>query len=170
MPCSVVRNTLFWCSGSWNLTKTQVAKLRGVQQKMMRKMLGLRVLPHEEKADYMIRVNRKINHLRQLHEIPRWDKVYYRSVYSWAGHVARISQYDPARATFRVLRFKCWKWIQDIAAANGGSQLHGRRLRTWRWERHLYQYYPSSDWQVAVQDKENWNSNLDDMAQWRCNS
>ena len=36
---TLVASTLFWCSGSWNLTLKQMSKLLGIQQKMLQKMI-----------------------------------------------------------------------------------------------------------------------------------
>ena len=42
---TLVQTALCWCWSSWNLTVTQLSKIRGVQQSVMRKMLCL----HREK-------------------------------------------------------------------------------------------------------------------------
>ena len=166
---SLVSHSLFWCSGSWNLTRRQESRLRAVQHKMMMKMLGLRCLAGESKGEYMARVGRKLKHLRTVHGIRLWHKVYLKSVYSWAGHVARMGSYQESRLTHRILKFKKFQWIQSVAADNGGSQLHGRKLRTWRWERPLYKQFADRQWEEEAQDKQSWTSRLDKMVEWWCN-
>ena len=165
---TLVASSLFWCSGSWNLTRGQESKLRGLQQNMLRKMLGWRPFSSESKSDYMERLCRRLKHLKNIHGIRSWDKTYLRSVFAWAGHVARIPQYDSSRITHKTMIFKNWGWIKSVAANNDGNQLHGRKLRTWRWERPMTKYYSRSPWEEAAQDKDFWTSKLDDMVQWWC--
>ena len=40
----LVGHSLFWCSGSWNLTARQVSKVRGLQQDILHKMVRLKRL------------------------------------------------------------------------------------------------------------------------------
>ena len=164
----IVAHSLFWCSGSWNLTVTQATKLRVVQSQMLRKMLNFRPQPNETKVDFMIRTNSKIKHLKGLHHIIDWDKMYHRSVFIWAGHVARMAQYAPERETYQALKYRNWSWIQQVTANNSGSQLHGYHLRIWRWEYPLYKFFSESDWMEVAQDKIVWMSQLDAFMDWRC--
>ena len=143
-------------------------KLRGLQHQMLRKMIGVRPRSDESKQDFMVRVNSRLKHLKVVHEIVPWDRVYHNSVFSWAGHLARMKQYCPDRETHKVLMHKCWAWIQKIAEDNAGSQLHGRRLRIWRWERPLYKFFSDSSWMAEAQDKSSWTSQLESMVEWRC--
>ena len=39
----IMRTVLFWGGGNWNLTKVQVSRLRGVQQRLLRRILRFRV-------------------------------------------------------------------------------------------------------------------------------
>eukprot|EP00973_Karenia_brevis_P092875 12414490-Karenia_brevis.AAC.1 len=87
---TLVHHALFWCCGSWNLTVSQCSKLRGEQQSMMRKMLCMKRTASETLEDYMIKTNRKIKHLKEIHNIRDWDWSYHRSVFAWAGHIARL--------------------------------------------------------------------------------
>ena len=82
---------------------------------------------------------------------------------SWAGHTSRMTDYDSDRLTCRVLHFRNWSWIQNVASANRGNQLHGKRLRIWRWERPLYKFFKDRDWELAAQDKSEWDALLDDF-------
>ena len=136
---------------------------------MLIKIVGLRSLPGETKTDYMIRACRKIRHLKGFHGVADWDAIYFRTIFAWAGHVARMRQYAATRLTYKVLQFKSWLWISAVANDNEGGQLHGRKLRTWRWERTLYKYFTDRDWQDVAQDKAFWISQLDVLVQWRRN-
>ena len=166
----LVSTSLFWCSGSWNLTARQCTKLRGIQQQMLQRMLGSRPCSEETKEEFMIRTNSKLKEIKQRHGVKGWDAVYHGSVFQWAGHVARIPQYDPSRLTHKVLHHRCWDEIQEIANRNGGNQMHGKRVRIWRWERPLYKYFGDASWERAAQDKIEWSSKLESMIFWRCKS
>ena len=101
-----------------------------------------------------------------------FDARYHRLVFKWAGHVQRIGLHDEDRLTFQMLRFKSWSWIQGVAAAHGGAQLHGRRLHVWRWERPLYKFFATQGctWESAAEDKTRWTDLLDTMVAWRCSN
>jgi hypothetical protein len=165
---SLVSTSLFWCAGSWNLTAKQASKLRGVQQDMLQKMVRLSRRPGKETDDYMYRLRLKIKRLKDTHSFIDWDRRAYSSMFSWAGHVARIGQYDAGRITYRILQHKSWEWIQTVARANNGNQTHGRRLKVWRWEAPMYKFFKKVSWQEVAQNKESWNQQLESMIDWRC--
>ena len=162
----VIHPTLFWCAGSWNLTQVQLGKLRGTQQRMIRKMLGVRRRETETLGDYMHRTAGTINHLMQKHKVERWDAHYHRLQFSWGGQVARMAARCPERLTYQVLKHKDISWIHKMSAQYGGNQQHCRKLHTWRWERCFMKYSPT--WQQDALDKSKWLSSLNDMVAWRC--
>ena len=161
----VVSPALFWCAGSWNLRKDQLGKLRGMQYSCVRKMLSLSRETSESLADFMSRSNGIIRNLLNHHKVERWDLSSHRHVFSLAGWIARLRLHDPSRLTLHVLKYKDWSYLCQIAAENHGSQLHGRRLRIWRWERPLYTYDP--DWQALAQDQTRGHAMITDMVVWR---
>lgn len=158
---------LFWCAGSWNPTKAQLQTLRGVQQSMVRKMLGRRRQVGESLEECMRKINSQIRNLFIRHGVERWDAKYYGLYFTWAGDVARISINDPERLTYQALVHKDIAWIHKIADQFHGNQLHGRKLHTWRWERLLIKY--DSNWKSKALDKQSWSRSLNDMIVWRCN-
>ena len=139
----LVGPALFWCAGSWNLTKKSEGLLRETQRSMIRKMLRFSKKEGETAEDFMTRTNSTIKHIREHCQVERWDIYYYRCIYRWAGHMARIGKYEESRLTFRILKYKNWAWIKKIADQNNGRQLHCRILRIWRWERSLYKWDPN---------------------------
>ena len=151
---TLVMQSLFWCSGSWNLTRKQLAKLRDLQLRMLAKMIRIKPMATESVEEFMQRRNSVLKALRLRYGLRRWDQQYFRNLYTWAGHISRMGIYGPQRSTYRVLRFKCWEWIQNIAEKNAGNQLHCRKVRVWRWERHLYER--DRYWMHAAQDKDVW--------------
>ena len=166
---SLVSRSLFWCSGTWVLTRKECESLRGLQSKMERKMLRQKKEPEDTAGVFVHRANKRLRLFSSEHGRLSWSVRYHKSVFSLAGHFARFPQYDVDRLTHCVLRYTDWAYIQQIAVQNSGRQLHCRRLRTWRWERQMYKYFPSSPsaWLEAAQDKKLWASSLDSMALWR---
>ena len=83
-----------------------------------------------------------------------------REVFKWAGWVARLNVFDPSRITLHVLLHKNWDWLRVIADQFNGRQLHGRRLKVWRWEALVYKFFdenfPGTSWIQAAQDKSEW--------------
>ena len=114
-----VCSCLLWCSGSWNLTKLQVSKVKAVQLKMLHKMLAPRRAEGEAIDEFMQRVNSKLKRLKEANGFMDFDRLYYRSLYKWAGHVARMAQYDQDRPTLRILKHKSWDWIQNMKRQYG---------------------------------------------------
>ena len=163
----LVATSLFWCSGSWNLTCKQISQLRDLQQAMLQKMFVIRRRPLEPMCDFMRRWRSKIKQLKIRHSID-WERHYHRSVFKRGGHVARIVQYHPTRVTYRALKHKDWESIQVTALQNSGDQLHGRKVHVWRWERPLYKNFGDDSWQQAAQHKLSWTSCLEEMVHWRC--
>ena len=135
---------------------------------MLQKMVTLKRRAGEEADDYMHRLRHKILHLKVRHSFIAWDRRAYSIMFSWAGHVARIGRYDADRLTYRILQHKSWEWIQTVARTNGGNQLHGRRLKVWRWEAPMYKFFKKASWQEVAQNKESWNEQLEKMIDWKC--
>ena len=102
----LVSSSLFWCAGSWNLTHTQQTKLRGVQQSMIRKMLGLRCRSHESLEEFCIRYARSVKHVLRENGQEAWDAKYFRLYFVWAGRVQRLALTDPLRLTYQALNLK----------------------------------------------------------------
>ncbi|CAK0873857.1 unnamed protein product [Prorocentrum cordatum] len=146
---SLVSTSLFWCCGSWNLTAQQRSEIRGVQQAMLRRMMPLRRWPSETLSNFMHRLGLRVQTVKKTNGFQNWDSIYLQRMFSWAGHVARLRDYDPDRITFLVLQYRNFKWIRDRARRNGGNQMHGRKVRVWRWEHSVDSFFKGSEWQPA---------------------
>ena len=148
MLAKAINPSMFWCAGSWNLRASQLPTIREVQRKMVRKMLRFKKAEEENIEDFMHRTNRTITNLMTNHRVKLFDALSHRAVFRWAGYLARTSFLFPSRWTTIVFKHKDWAWIQVVARENHGSQLHGRHLKTWRWERPLYRYF-GEGWQTT---------------------
>eukprot|EP00974_Lingulodinium_polyedra_P087182 8452539-Lingulodinium_polyedra.AAC.1 len=165
----LVHNSLFWCSGSWNLDNKQLDNLRGLHRKMLRRMIGIKRPAEMTVEDYMIKTNGSINNIMNRHGIVNLDVVALRNHFGWAGHVSRLSSEFPDRLVGKVLKWRDSEWLNTIEEQNNGRQLHCRILRTWRWERPLVRYSTSvgaGSWHDLAVDRRKWVSNLDNMASW----
>ena len=149
------------------MTGRQISKIRGVEHKMLQRMIGCRRRLDEAFDDFMQRWNAKIRDAKLLHGFLDSDRHYWRSVFSWGGHVARLAQYDCQRSTHRVLNHKSWEWVQRAASANRGNQCHCREVRVFRWERVFYLHFKRHSWQLEAQDKYIWTKHIDAMVEKR---
>ena len=160
-----VHPAFLWCVGSLNLRGDQLPKVREVQRRMIRKMLHCQRQEQEDLEHFMERTNGIIKNIMARHGVISWDVLLHRSCFRWAGQLIDISRREPGRLTSRVFQHKDWKYIKTIAAGNHGRQLHGRRLRTWRWERQFYKYF-GDDWQEEFTDKEQWREIESEFMYW----
>ena len=150
-----VASTLLWGASSWNVTKRQRSLLRGTQQRMMRKMLGIRSGPLEPMADYCSRVHRRISGLLETHHLEKWDEHQQHGYYNFMGHLARMGLRDAQRVTYKVFRFKDLRYIAAVQS-EFGHQTHGRRLHVWRLEWPLYKH--NRDWLRRAHSASEWNA------------
>ena len=152
---ALVASTLLWGASSWNVTKRQRSLLRGTQQRMISKMLGIRRSSLELLEDYCSRVKRCISGLLQTHHLQRWDEQQMRVYYDFMGFLARMRQRDAQRLTYQVLRYKDLNYIAALQA-EFGHQTHCRRLHVWRLEWPLFKY--DHNWQCKAQSMSEWNA------------
>jgi hypothetical protein len=134
---------------------------------MVRKMMFFKKREEESLEDFFERTNGSIKRILSLHRFRTWDQTAHFEVHKWAGCLARIVLTDPHRYSYCVFAYKDWNWIQNtIARQNRGRQLHGRYLRTWRWERPLYNFY-GQNWQDRALDKDLWSTDANSFIEYR---
>ena len=139
---------------------------------MVRKMLGLKRWPGELRDSFFSRTNRRVRMALSSAKIDKWDAQYFRAVFKLAGFLQRAGNNDPNRLSYQVMRYKDWAWLQKIMAAHKGSQLHCRKLRTWRWETQLRKLFENTGepWTTVAADSRRWNSMLNDLVRRSCNA
>ena len=90
-----------------------------------------------------------------------WDILARREVFKWAGWAARLVGVDPSRITLHVLLHKNWEWLLVMSEQFNGQQLHGPRVKVWRWEALVYSVFGEilfgAPWIQAAQDKSEWS-------------
>ena len=93
---ATVNATLFWCAGSWNLTREQNERLRVCQMRHIRRMLRLRRGAGECMGDFLHRANgilrAKLDALG--FDFETWDIQATQLRFDWGGHVARLKILD----------------------------------------------------------------------------
>ena len=95
-----------------------------------------------------------------------FDVMAHRAVFRWAGKLVQIQGFDSDRLSSEVFCCKDWHWIQSIAIHHHGRPLHGRKLRTWRWEKPLYKCF-GDNWQALAEHPAEWSAREADFLQWR---
>ena len=78
------------------------------------------------------------------HNIIDWVVLALGHHFGWGGHVSRLLCDQPQRITGKIMTFRDRQWLDLVEKQNHGRQLHGRVLRTWKWERPLVQYAAST--------------------------
>ena len=160
-----VYKTVLWCAGSWNPTRKDFEKLNGALRQMFAIMVGVRMQPGETPAEFKLRRNKKLKILRGEVGLRPWS--YEASImhYTWMGHVARISSYDPLRWTHRVLSFKDMSYIHRRQVASGGNQCHGRNIHVWRLETRVVKMR-GRNWREDATDRQSWQTLLENWVAW----
>ena len=82
---SCVLSSMYWCAGSWILTRTQCTHLRAVQDHMLRKMIYVPRSPEESTESHMTRWSRLLRNCRTMRKIMHGDETYF--AYCTAGHM-----------------------------------------------------------------------------------
>ena len=100
LPTSCVASSMFWCAGSWILTRTQCAHLRAVQDRMLRKMIYVPRLPDESAETHMTRWARLLRNCRAKHKLQHGNEIYFACNFSWCGHIARITRSEKGNKQF----------------------------------------------------------------------
>ena len=152
---------MFWCAGSWNLTKAHSKHLDGIQRKMIFKMLRPRKKFEEDMEDFMMRMEDKITEVIGNAGIKKWSNAYLECYYQWAGSLAKTGRIDPLRPSWLILRYRDIQAILHMATYNKqGRQGHVGKVRIWRWETRIHQML-GDDWVLYAQDRTEWATQLE---------
>ena len=162
---SFVLPSLLYNIGTCKLTKKHLSRLRGVELKMMTRIIGYRVRDtidkKQDQADYMATVRVRIRTYRMRAKWHRWDEEALLKAHRWAGHVARITARAPSRLVGRALLYRGSAYLQTMQRLYG-YQGHARRFHVWRWEG-LFSRSRGSQWLCDARDGEVWE---DSGASW----
>ena len=74
---SCVLSSMYWCAGSWILTRTQCTHLRAVQDHMLRKMMYVPRSPEESTESHMTRWSRLVRNCGTKHKIMHGDETLF---------------------------------------------------------------------------------------------
>ena len=130
-----------------------MAKLRGIELKMQRKILSYKLKgasrASQDNGDYMAIAAGLLHRFRRQHQWPRWDEEALLQVHKWAGHVARLSRRAPERLVGQALLYRGSEYLAHLSSILG-NQGHTSRFHVWRWEDLLAKRL-GNDWkQLAV--------------------
>ena len=150
----LVLPSLLFNIGTCHLKVSHLHRLRGVEDKMMRRVYGWRMHPKHDTADQMTALARTMKEYRKRAGLRRWDEEALLRAHSWAGLVARFGGYAPERLAYKAL---CYSNINYLRTMEGlyGQQCHGRHLKVWRWEQQFTMILGDS-WQEVARTAELW--------------
>ena len=98
-----VKQALLWGAGAWNLTTKQEQNIFGVQRKMIRIMLRIRMSRDEGMESYMRRCEVMVNEAMLRHDVESWVHSWRKPQFQWAAKIAMQGSSDKARITDTVL-------------------------------------------------------------------
>ncbi len=94
-----------------------------------------------------------------------WDDYLLKQIYTWAGHVGRMTVYDPYRYALKTLQHRGRRYLLSLRA-QFGQECHGRRFHVWRWEKMFYNYF-GTDWMQCTLDSDKWFDEFHQWLQWK---
>ena len=107
----------------------------------------------------------KINRALGNTEILWWDDYLLKQIFTWAGHVGRMSVYDPHRLALKTLQHRGRRYLLSLRE-QFGQECHGRRFHVWRWEKMFYGYF-GDDCIQSTLNSDNWYENFHGWLQWK---
>ena len=133
---TLIRPVVAYGSETWNITNRDAERLRILERKIIRKIMG----PVQEEGEWRIRSNREIEEYLEDGDIVRFVKA---SRIRWAGHVERMTENRIPKLIFR--------------SRMDGRRLQGRPRNRWADEllRDLRQL-KVKDWKRVAKDREQW--------------
>jgi hypothetical protein len=136
-----------------------------MQGAMIRKMLGWKRPPEIELGEYMLTTARKVKRAVESSGLMWWDEYLLKQIYSWAGHLGRMSVYDPSRVALQSIQHKGRRYLISLQE-EFGQQCHGKRFHVWRWEKMFYQYF-GDNWMNMTLESDSWNDRFSGWLEWR---
>ena len=165
---------MLYGAGAWTPTRTDLQKVKSMHVGMCRKILGAKRHSEEEAYAFNSRTHRRVQNIWLSAGILSWDRQVLRSLYSWAGSVARRGR-DTACAWPSLLsRWRDSEYLaQTRAFSRDGRRLNrGHRRKPWRWETPFLQFYQTNCliefpvWRQTAYSIPAWVSNCDSWVSW----
>ena len=146
-----------WSSPLWTIRGEDCAAIRGALRGCFRRHLRLAGIHGESAERFARRQNKCIREVRKSLNLWEPDAIMCTRVYNFAGHVARISQFDSTRLTAKVLRHKDRGWCRQLLE-NFGHAGHPGRFAPWNYEFQLDRYFRHQglEWTDIAADRGAW--------------
>ena len=164
-----VKQAIMWGAGTWNLTTKQEQSISGIQRKMIRTMLRIRMYRVETMEDYMRRCENLINDVMFKFEVESWVDSWRRIQFNWGGKVVQQGLLNRDRLTNNVLEHYDIQSIKDFAKTHKGWQGHARRFHPWRWETEISNYFWHQGvlWRTIAEQPAMYKEHLEKYIAWR---
>ena len=109
----------------------------------------------DDAETYMRRMHSATTWFLRAAKSVTWDLVHLARRWTWAGHVARMQEYDPYRLSLRILHHRNRKWL-DLQKLWTGSQNHHRRFHAWRWGHDIAKFCGTAEWEDIALNRDEW--------------
>ena len=157
-----VGQTVLWCCESWNLTQKEKQKLRSVQHDMLRRIAGPKRSAEESWLEWIKRSTRRARTVAKSAGVRFWVEEHLRKKWSWAVHVARMSEERLARRA-TTWRDSAWWAVESVMPYSERCRRPGR-TRWFRWEDDLRRYMAKRcggiPWQEFAQNRSTWTTHI----------
>ena len=138
-------------------------KVRSVQRSMLRRFAGPRRQTGEDYVTWIRRSTRAAEASAKSAGVGCWVKEHLKAKWSWAGHLARMSQYLRDSWAFKTTFWRDSAWKHEHAAGTILHSIRPLRSRPGRWLRwedevvHGFELLESGAWRVSAAGRESWN-------------
>jgi len=92
---ATVAPTLLYGCTCWTMTRARETKIRTLQRKMMRKIVGTKRISDEngleDWVDWIVRSTREAEQVMSDLGVPDWTEEVHRKIFQWAGRTARVN-------------------------------------------------------------------------------
>ena len=119
----------------------------------------------ESDLHYFQRRRENIAKISLQQKLSSWVDIVLRRIYTWAGHVARMQEYDAQRLIARVLSIRDHQWCQTVAALHPQQhQSHPSRYYAHNWESQFARFFDERYlvWKEVARDRQQWHSYMDE--------
>ena len=167
----LVLPALVYNLGTCHLTSKQLLRLRGVEDKMARRVLRWRlprntaIDPSTDTADYMAISAVRLQRIRAWYGWKRWDEEALYCAYKWAGHVVRLTARAPQRLVGQALLYRGSEYLQRVKSLYG-HQGHASRFHVWWWEQ-MFTSWRGIDWKSCALQGEVWEDSANSWLRGR---
>lgn len=162
-----VGSSFLYGAHAWTPREEELRKIRPVQNRMLRRICGIRRFSNEEWwLPWIQRVTNKSRQIAVEAGVRDWVETHALRKWCWAGHVARRCA---STWLWRVTFWRDSDWNRSAIEDGGVRLLRSSRRRWMKWEdplRRFVTWCGDSSWSAIALDRSTWESKAECFVQW----